>query len=112
MPKANSAVSTLPPAIAVPEGAAAAGWVVEVTMPEWALERRYFAVGTELAAQAEELVLFFPGILPSDRRIATRRLSPAELSNLRLRVAAVRPYGWALQGAPSSEAKSNPHCFE
>jgi hypothetical protein len=99
MPKANIITRTAPtqfPKIAVPEGVATSGWVVEVIMPEWALDRRYFAVGTELAADAEESVLLYPGILRSDRRIATRRLSLDELSGLRLRVAAVRPYGWIL----------------
>jgi hypothetical protein len=100
MPKANiiaRITSTPAPAIAAPEGIAACGWVVEVIMPEWALDRRFFAVGTELAADAEESVLLYPGILPSDQRTARRCLSLTELSDLRLRVAAVRPYGSILR---------------
>lgn len=59
-------------------------------MPERPLDRRFFAVGTELAANAEESVLLCPGILRSDQRIAKRPLSSAELSDLRLKDGAVR----------------------
>lgn len=110
MPKASIVTrntSTQAPAIAVPEGAASCGWVVEVIMPEWPLDRRFFAVGTELAANAEESVLLYLGILRSDQRIAKRRLSSVELSDLRLRVAAVRPHGWILHEADGLEVESN-----
>ena len=92
------AIPTQVPAIPVTKGFAAFGWVVEVIMPEWPLDRRLFAVGMELAADAEESVLLYPGVSRSDQRVARRRLSSAELSNLRLRVAAVRPSGWMTHG--------------
>ena len=110
MPKAGIITrntSTQALAIAAPEGVAESGWVVEVIMPEWTLDRRFFAVGTELAADAEESVLLYPGILPSDQRIAKRRLSATEVSDLRLRVAAVRSYGWILHEAGGLEVESN-----
>lgn len=107
MPKANIMVTAQAQAIPAPEGAAACGWVVEVIMPEWPLDRRFFAVGTELAANAEESVLLYPGIFRSDQRIAKRRLSSVELSYLKLRIAAVRPYGWILHEADGLEVESN-----
>jgi len=101
MAKANIITRTmLTPnsAIAIVDDFAACGWVVEVIMPEWPLDRRLFAVGVELAADAEESVLLYPGVLRSDQRVARRRLSSAELSDLRLRVAAVRSFGWIAHG--------------
>jgi len=101
MAKPNIITRTIPKqtlAIAVADGFAAWGWVVEVTMPEWPADRRLFAVGMELAADAEESVLLFPGILQSDQRVAKRRLSSVELSDLKLRVAAVRSFGWIAHG--------------
>ena len=95
MAKANIITRTmLTPnsAIAIVDDFAACGWVVEVIMPEWPLDRRFFAVGTELAENAEESVLLYPGIFRSDQRIAKRRLSSVKLSYLKLRIAAVRPY--------------------
>ena len=109
MPNANtitSITSTRAPAVSAPEGAAG-GWVVEVIMPERPLDRRFFAVGTVLAADAEEAVLLYPGVLRSDQRIAKRRLSSVELSYLKLRIAAVRPYGWILHEADGFEVESN-----
>lgn len=71
---------------------AESGWVVEVTMMTGDRpDSRFFAVGIEHAAEAEEAVLRFPGLLPQDRRIARRRLSSVELSDLELRAEAVRP---------------------
>ena len=96
MPKANIITSITSTQSVSALERAAAGWIVKVMMPEWPLDQRFFAVGTELAADAEESVLLYPGILPSDQRIAMRRLSSAELSNLKLRVAAVCPCGWLL----------------
>ena len=101
MVKANIITRTIPTqalATAVADGLAACGWVVEVAMPEWPADRRLFAVGMELAADAEEFVLLYPGILRSDQRVAKRRLSPVELSHLKLRIAAVRSFGWIAHG--------------
>jgi len=105
MPKANiitKSNSTQAPEIAPPEGAAGCGWVVEVIMPEWALDRRFFAVGLENAADAEEAVLHYPGILRSDQRRATRRLSLTELSDLKVRIGGIRPCGWTMPESGST----------
>jgi hypothetical protein len=98
MPKADTIIrasSQTEPAV-VPQGFATSGWVVEVLMPEWPLDRRFLAVGIKHPADAEATALLHPGILPSDQRIARRCLSPTELANLKLRAGAVRPYGWIL----------------
>ena len=73
---------------------AESGWVIEVilTMANDRPESRFFAVGVALAAEAEEAVLCFPGLLPEDQRIARRRLAPAEFARLELRTGAVRPF--------------------
>jgi hypothetical protein len=76
-------------------------------MPEWPIDRRFFAVGTELAENAEELVLLYPGILRSNQRIAKRLLSSVELFDLTLKIAAVRPYGWILREADGLELEFN-----
>jgi len=110
MPKANiitRITSTQAQAIPAPEGATACGWVVEVIMPERSLDRRLFAVGTELAENAEELVLLCPGILRSDQRIAKRLLSSVELFDLRLKIAGVRSYGWVLREADGLDLEFN-----
>jgi hypothetical protein len=73
-------------------GIAESGWVVEVTLvTDDRPDSRFFAVGIAHAAEAEEAVLRFPGLWPKDRRIARRRLSAVELSDLGLRADAVRP---------------------
>jgi hypothetical protein len=86
---------------AIAQEFAVSGWVVEVLlMPAGhSPDSRFFAVGTPHAAEAAEAVLRYPGLMRSDRRIARRPLSPAELSELRLRTGAVRPYGWSLEAS-------------
>ena len=73
------------------------GWVVEVVLiaADCQSDSRFFAVGTEQAAEAESAVLRYPGILPADERAARRRLSAQELLDIGLRTGAVRPYGYA-----------------
>jgi len=77
---------------------ASSGWVIEVLLvfDNGSAERRFFAVGAETAASAEEVVLSYPGITRDDKRVACRLLSPKEIADLRLRTLAVRPYGWSL----------------
>jgi hypothetical protein len=69
------------------------GWIVEVvlTAPDDQPDARFFAVGTEHATEAEYAILRYPGILPSDKRIARRRLSAKEIAGLELKAQAVRP---------------------
>jgi hypothetical protein len=78
---------------------AEAGWLVEVILPTVGSEpdSRFFAVGVESGDEAEKAVLAFPGLLTSDTRIARRRLSPMELSSLKLRLQAVRPYSLEIE---------------
>lgn len=76
------------------EGLATAGWVVEVVLVfDTQTDHRFFAVGMAEAADAEELVLRFPGVMREDERVARRRLSARELASLQLRTEAVRSYG-------------------
>jgi hypothetical protein len=76
---------------------AASGWVVEANLADAGkpADRRYFAVGFAAADEAVEAVLNCPGMTRNDKRIALRSLSPEEISRLKLRARAVRPYGWA-----------------
>jgi hypothetical protein len=69
------------------------GWIVEVvlTAPGDQPDARFFAVGTEQATEAEYAILRYPGILPTDKRIARRRLSAKEIAGLELNAQAVRP---------------------
>jgi hypothetical protein len=69
------------------------GWIVEVvlTAPDDQPDARFFAVGTERATEAETAILRYPGILPTDKRIARRRLSTKEIAGLELQAQAVRP---------------------
>ncbi len=80
-------------------GLATSGWVVEANLAKAGEppDRRFFAVGLAAADEAVEAVLRYPGMEREDRRIAIRLLSPDEISNLRLRTQAVRPYGWAIK---------------
>jgi hypothetical protein len=73
---------------------AESGWIVEVVLTggDRNPDPRFFAVGVEQATEAENATLRFPGLVPEDKRIARRRLSESELSDLRLGVQAVRPY--------------------
>jgi hypothetical protein len=70
------------------------GWLVEVvlTSPNSQAEAVFFAVAELTATEAENAVLRYPGILPSDTRIARRGLLAAEISSLRLRPGGARPY--------------------
>jgi hypothetical protein len=74
---------------------ATSGWVVEANLASVnePPDRRFFAVGLAAADEAVEAVLRYPGLAREDRRLAIRPLSPDEISNLRLRAQAVRPYG-------------------
>jgi hypothetical protein len=63
-------------------------------------DRRFFAVAASQAADAVELVLRYPGLEPSDQRVARRFLSSAELANLELKTEAVRPYWWSSEISP------------
>jgi hypothetical protein len=69
------------------------GWIVEVvlTAPDDQPDARFFAVGAERATDAEYAILRYPGILPTDKRIARRRLSAKEIAGLELKGQAVRP---------------------
>jgi|SRR5579871_5966644 len=80
-------------------GLASSGWVVEVLLvfDDGSAERRFFAIGAETAALAEEAILRYPGIKLDDKRVARRRLSPKEIADLRLGALAVRAYGWSLE---------------
>jgi hypothetical protein len=74
-------------------GLAKCGWLVEVhLMPEGESDPRFFAVGTDLAGDAEEAILRYPGIVREDKRTARRRLSDEEIAYLGLRGDGVRPY--------------------
>jgi hypothetical protein len=74
---------------------AAVGWVVELVLVfnNNSVEYRSFAVGLESAADAEDAVLRYPGVMPNDPRNAKRRLTAAELAYLVLREDTIRPYG-------------------
>jgi hypothetical protein len=78
---------------------ATSGWLVEIDLadPGKAPDRRYFAVGLADADEAVEAVLGYPGMLRKDRRLAIRLLSRDEISRLRLRPQAVRPYAEAMR---------------
>lgn len=78
---------------------ATSGWVVEANLADAGEppDRRFFAVGLAGAEEAVEAVLGYPGLTHKDRRIALRPLTPEEISSLRLRTQAVRPYGWAIK---------------
>jgi hypothetical protein len=78
---------------------ATSGWVVEVDLANGGKppDRCFFAVGLAAADEAVEAVLRFPGMLREDRRFAIRPLSREEISKLRLRPQAVRPYGGAMK---------------
>jgi hypothetical protein len=75
---------------------AASGWVVAADLAGLS-DRRFFAVGLPEADEAVEAVLRYPGLAREDRRFAIRLLLPEEISRLRLRAQAVRPYGEALK---------------
>jgi hypothetical protein len=73
---------------------AGSGWVVEADLAKSGElpDRRYFAVGLATAEEAVDAVLIYPGMLREDRRVAIRPLSPEEISSLKVRPHAVRPY--------------------
>jgi hypothetical protein len=79
---------------------ATSGWVVEADLADAGKppDRRFFAVGLTAADEAVEAVLACPGLTRRDKRIALRPLSLEEISRLKLRARAVRPYGWAING--------------
>jgi hypothetical protein len=88
--KATTVVSTRP---LTSEEIARHGWVVEVAVPsDDRAEYVFFAVAEESAPEAEKAVLRFAGMLASDVRVARRRLSTVEISSLKLRPGALRPY--------------------
>lgn len=95
--------------VRVPREIAQSGWVVEVvvTIADDRPESRFFAVGSRKAAEAEEAVLRFPGIVRQDRRIARRRLSAIELRHLALRAQGVRPYPSASEAWTGIETDSS-----
>jgi hypothetical protein len=76
---------------------ARSGWVVEADLAAAGMppDRRFFAVGLAAADDAVEAVLACPGMTRQDKRIALRPLSIEEISRLKLRARAVRPFGWA-----------------
>ena len=78
---------------------ATSGWVVEANLADAGEppDRRFFAVGLAAADEAVEAVLGCPGMARKDKRIAIRPLLPEEISSLKLRAQAVRPYGWAMK---------------
>src|ERR1700760_986922 len=82
---------------------ATSGWVVEANLADAGQppDCRFFAVGLAAADEAVEAVLACPGLLHQDKRIALRPLSLEEISRLKLRPRAVRPYGWSVNGASS-----------
>jgi uncharacterized protein YecT (DUF1311 family) len=62
------------------------GWLVEICLTsERKSDSRFFAVGTQEARDAEELILRYPGIIREDERNARRRLSKDEIAWLQLR---------------------------
>ena len=103
----NRAVRQSRPDVRAPSGTQAvntaqayamSGWVVEADLanPGEPPDRRFFAVGLAASDEAVEAVLGYPGLRREDRRCAIRLLSREEISTLRLRPAAVRPYGAAM----------------
>ena len=78
---------------------ATSGWVVEANLADAGEppDRRFFAVGLAEPDEAVEAVLGCPGMARKDKRVAIRPLSPEEISRLKLRAQAVRPYGWAMK---------------
>jgi hypothetical protein len=78
---------------------ATCGWVVEANLADAGEppDRRFFAVGLAEADEAVEAVLGCPGMARKDKRVAIRPLLPEEISSLKLRAQAVRPYGWAMK---------------
>jgi len=52
-------------------------------------------VGLAASDEAVEAVLHCPGMARRDKRVALRPLSHEEISRLKLRPRAVRPFGWA-----------------
>ena len=78
---------------------ATSGWVVEANLADAGEppDRRFFAVGLAAADEAVEAVLGCPGMARKDKRVAIRPLLPQEISNLKLRAQAVRPYGYAMK---------------
>jgi len=80
-------------------GLATSGWVVEANLANAGEppDLRFFAVGLGAADEAVEAVLRCPGMVREDRRIAIRLLSADEISKLRLKAQAVRPYGCAMK---------------
>src|ERR1700761_756822 len=81
-------------------GLATSGWVVEANLADAGQppDRRFFAVGLAAADEAVEAVLACPGLVHQDKRTALRPLSLEEISRLKLRPRAVRPYGWSVNG--------------
>ena len=81
---------------------ASAGWVVELVLvfADNSVEHRYFAVGLERAADAQEAVLRYPGVTRNDPRNARRPLTPIELAHLGLRQDTIRPYGFSINSNP------------
>jgi hypothetical protein len=79
---------------------ATSGWVVEANLADAGKppDRRFFAVGLAAADDAVEAVLACPGLTRQDKRIALRPLSLEEISRLKLRARAIRPYGWSVNG--------------
>jgi hypothetical protein len=80
---------------------AKAGWLVELVLEftNGPVERRYFAVGLEHAADAEEAVLRYPGLVRKDSRTAMRPLTSAELTDLALERDTIRPCGFWISSA-------------
>jgi hypothetical protein len=78
---------------------ATSGWVVEADLADAGEppDRRFFAVGLAAADEAVEAVLGCPGMVRKDKRVAIRPLLPEEISSLKLRAQAVRPYGYAMK---------------
>ena len=80
----------------MPEEIAEHGWVVDVVLAmDGQTETVFFAVAESTASEAESAVLRYPGILPGDTRTVRRSLLAVEISNLKLRPGAVRPFGRA-----------------
>ncbi len=90
---ATQTISRTPPDIA------ASGWIVEANLAEPGKppDRRFFAVGWPAADDAVEAVLACPGMMRQDKRVALRPLSVEEISRLKLKPRAVRPFGWAVK---------------
>ena len=91
----ESAASALPPrSRPTTRDVAEHGWVVEAVLEIGSeTETVFFAVAENTASEAERAVLRYPGILPSDVRVARQVLLAAEISALKLRPGGVRPYG-------------------